>query len=73
MKTKQSIILYAILGIASLSIAYITATAAKLSMTMPENTTQGVLMLVFASTVVMGILFFVPVATGLVLLNNEKK
>jgi len=72
MKLNNTIILYAILGIISLAIAYVTAVAAKMSSWIPENTTQGVLVVVFACTALMGILFFIPVATGLSLLLFKK-
>jgi len=72
MNTKQTVILYSLIGAISLALSYITFSAAKMSSYIPENNYQGVLILVAACMLVLGILFFIPVATGLVLLSEKK-
>ena len=69
--TKQTMILYTILGIVSFFIAYISGIAARASSTIPDNTTQSILILVFVCTLLMGVFFFIPVVTMLVLLAKK--
>jgi len=66
MKLKTTMILYSILGMISLSFAYVTYVAAH------SGNNQDVLAIIFALSVLMGLLFFIPVATGLSLLYSKK-
>ena len=66
MNTKQTILIYTILGIISLVLTYVTFTAAA-NATIYKN----VLVVVSVVLLVMSIFFFVPVATGLVLLSKK--
>lgn len=69
MNTKNTMILYSVLGCLAFLIAYITRKAA---ITAVNSGVQGILTLFFVICVLVGILFFVPVATELVLLAKKK-
>ena len=72
MKIIYTVILYSLLGIISIVLSYTIFSAAKLNSYIPGSEYQGILMFVAASLLLMSILFFVPVATGLVILSKKK-
>jgi multisubunit Na+/H+ antiporter MnhB subunit len=72
MNTKQTIYLYSVLGTIGLIITYVIFSAAKVSSWEVETTKQTVLILVASCVLLLSILFFLPVATGLVPLSEEK-